>query len=768
MVDRSHVYARIGLACLLLFGLAIRIPHLTDPPLEFHPTRQYRSALMARGLVVRSLKGYSAGELNAIRAAAATEAPIEPPVFEHAAALAYRIMGREALWIPRLMGVTVWVLGALAIWWLVVRGNRPTTDTPADDDARAPSSGMGSTRGIPFQQDLRPLAGLVAVAVYLFLPYGRPASQAFQPDALMTALTTGALAALAWRHRAPSIGSGFVALLLAAAAVFIKPMAVFFILPVALVLSVSRYGFFRGASRFTAWTAAVVAPATAWYIYVALSFPSTFEDRFFPQLLTRAVFWTGWLTMIDRVVTWPMCALALAGIAFAERHTRRVLVAAWMGYVAFGLLFTHHIQTHDYYSLPLITLVAWSIGALVNGVWPSGRRDSEAHATLQVQGAMLRSVALVLVPVAAAMAWAWRTPPYEADPGSIVEAARYERIGRLVNHSTRVVSLDGNYAVPLNYHGLLVASNLPLSFDRAISTLAGRSVTAEAEAELAGRDADFFVATHQPEFDARPDLRALLDTRYPLIERDGTARSWHYLVYDLRRSRIVFTPERMSAFARLPPLDRARGNAGPGPTAPAAGPVNTVKLWTAAGSGWRLVVSRPDLVDVSPLEGTGPAVVSVAARASAAEAETSVEILAYGEGDTEPSGSLKLRVRAFRASKPVAPFGFVDAPGDPVILRNSPVVFMGWAVDDLGLRRIWVEYQNRAGAIVSLGEAVRSGSRPDIASAYPAAFDVYNCAWTFTLHPGMLRNESLPLVLRFYVEDTDGLRKEIGTRTVRR
>jgi len=768
MNDRSRFAARIGLACLLLSGLAIRIPHLTDPPLEFHATRQYRSAIMARGFVVRRLKGYSASELNNIRAAAASESPIEPPVFEHAAALAYRLMGREALWVPRLMGVIAWVLGGLAVWWLVILGIRPAPGALGDDEIRAPANSTAHSRGIPLHQDSRRIAGLAAVAVYLFLPYGRPASQAFQPDALMTALTVASLAAVVWGYRAPSIGSGLRALVLAAAAVFIKPMAVFFILPTALVLSVSRHGFIKGASRIAAWTVAVAAPAVAWYIYVAFVSPSTFDGRFFPQLWTRVVFWTGWLTMINRVVTWPMCVLAMAGVVLAERLTRRVLVASWTGYVAFGLVFAHHIQTHDYYSLPLIVLVAWSIGALVQGVWLRARREPEGRTTLQTGGVVVRKLALSLLPVAAAMAWAWRTPPYPADPGSAAAAMRYERIGRLVGHSTRVASLDANYAVPLNYHGLLAASNLPLSFDRAISTLAGRSATAEAESELAGRNAEFFVATHQPEFDARPDLKVLLDTRYPLIERDGTVDRWHYLVYDLRGTRIAFTPERLSVFARLPPVDQARGRAGRDLASPAAGPVSPVKLWATVGSAWHLAVSRPDLVDVSPLEGTGPAVVSIAARASAAEADSSIEIFAYGAGQTEPSGSLKLRVRTFRAGKPSGPVGFVDAPGDPVVLGDTPVLFMGWALDDLGLQRIWVEYQNRTGAMASLGEAVRSGSRPDIASAYPNASDIYNCAWAFTLRPDTLRNEPLPLVLRFYAEDADGLRILLGTRTVRR
>ena len=46
----------LGLALLaFLLGLAVRLYDLTDPPLDFHPTRQLHSALIARGMYYQNL-----------------------------------------------------------------------------------------------------------------------------------------------------------------------------------------------------------------------------------------------------------------------------------------------------------------------------------------------------------------------------------------------------------------------------------------------------------------------------------------------------------------------------------------------------------------------------------------------------------------------------------------------------------------------------------------------------------------------------------------
>ncbi|HJS29813.1 MAG TPA: hypothetical protein VJ768_09335, partial [Anaerolineales bacterium] len=45
---RTRLTLWVTLAVLYVVGLGVRLADLTDPPLDFHPTRQLRSAIIAR------------------------------------------------------------------------------------------------------------------------------------------------------------------------------------------------------------------------------------------------------------------------------------------------------------------------------------------------------------------------------------------------------------------------------------------------------------------------------------------------------------------------------------------------------------------------------------------------------------------------------------------------------------------------------------------------------------------------------------------------
>lgn len=101
------------------------------------------------------------------------------------------------------------------------------------------------------------------------------------------------------------------------------------------------------------------------------------------------------------------------------------------------------------------------------------------------------------------------------------------------------------------------------------------------------------------------------------------------------------------------------------------------------------------------------------------------------------------------------------------MVDRVPVVFQGWALDDLSTRRVWVGFRNRADAVVPLGDAKWGGMRPDVAAAHPNAHDIFNSAWAFTLDPEAVRMLPQPLTLLFYAEDGEGLRSKLGSRTLR-
>ena len=144
------------LACLFILALAIRLYDITDLPFDFHPTRQLLQAVVARGLYYQSQPDDPAGK-RALALDALKREEREPPSIDGLAALSYKLIGREILWLPRAMSALFWVLGGIAIFLL---SRQLTSDT----------------------------GGVAATAVYFFLPYGVIASRSFQPDPLMTAL----------------------------------------------------------------------------------------------------------------------------------------------------------------------------------------------------------------------------------------------------------------------------------------------------------------------------------------------------------------------------------------------------------------------------------------------------------------------------------------------------------------------------------------------------------------------------------------------------
>jgi hypothetical protein len=697
----------------LLVALAgvMRVPHLDEPPLDFHPTRQYRAAIIARGLALPSLTHFTPAEREAARLAAGSEPPLEPPLLEYAAAWIYRLSGEEHLAFARALSVLAWLavlaaVGAIGSRWF---------------------AGPGT---------------VAAVAVAGFLPYTFPASQAFQPDALMTALIVVTLALLVAYDDTQRRRTVAWLTLAASAALFVKPFAILYIAPPALVLAWARRRW-SGALAAAVWLLLVAVPAGGWYVHVMRTAPGALlDDRFFPGLLLRGAFWSGWSAMIARVVTWPVALLALAGIAAAPSRPRLVLGSVLAGYLASGFLVTHHISTHDYYSLPFVPVAALGVGAAVDALERALGRAARAGAAIAALGA---AVLVVLLGTAAVRA----VLPLAPRPDVAAQAAREVRIGRDVEHSHKVVSLDGNYGFSLDYNGRLMTSNLPLSIDLQVLDLAGRPHP-DPVAALDASGAEYFAATMQSELDAQPTLERALEANHPLIERDGDAQRWNFVVYDLRRRKMAVSPNRISLFAT--PDARAYSLA-------------ELRIDGEPDVAWRVQVSAPDLLRVEPESGHGAATLTLrpAAQSVALDRAATVRVSADGMFPAH----VDVRVKTVAGGDTAPPFGFVDAPADPIArLGSQPFVVQGWALDDFDLRRVWGEAVDGAGRKVTLGDAERTGQRADVAAAYPASHDNSRNAWLLIVRPDALGRLQFPVDLRIYAADGSGRQALIGHRTI--
>jgi hypothetical protein len=414
------------LAVLLALAFAIRLDGITGPPFDNAVSRQFESALLARMYYLDGSRTLSVQQRQVLRAWHDEIKPIEPPIMELLGAGAYRVVGREALWIPRCLSALWWVLGGVFLYLIARRLQSPP-------------------------------AALAACAVYLFVPFALVGSRSFQPDPLMIAVMLAAILTIVRYDEQPSWARVGVATAVSAAALLVKPgIAAPIIFVVFAALAVRRSGTRRLLvdGQFLAfWLSAL--PMFGWYAYGTIAAPylrGHVSAKLKPSLLAEPSFWSGWWHQIVFVVTYPrlsdvltllVLVLSAAGVLAAPRgRPRTLLLALWIGYACYGLVFTFHISTHNYYSLPVIPIVALSLGSAVD--WGLGRLRVAGPAALSAVG---------LAAVLAGGLIAWKMHPFLADPSFRADAARYAEAGRLADHTSRGLYVDKHYGDPLRYYG---------------------------------------------------------------------------------------------------------------------------------------------------------------------------------------------------------------------------------------------------------------------------------------------------------------------------
>lgn len=484
----------LAVALLFAVGIVIRVYDISDAPLDFHPTRQLHSALMARGVYYQNLESAPEWQRELAVRQWKAEQLIEPPLVENLAALMYRIAGEENLVFPRLTSVFFWMLGGVFLFSL----------------ARQLSGANGA---------------VAALAFYLVLPYGAIASRSFQPDPLlMLSILMGFWGMYRW-HRKPTWGNAVLAGALAGWAIFVKSVAVFFIGPAWLGLILSGMGFRKAIASRQVWlmAALTVLPYAGYHIYgmyISGLLAEQFTLRFFPNLLKDPAFFLRWNGMIMRVFGFEVFLAAVLGLfTIREKSGRAMLVSVLAGYFAYGIVFTYAISTHDYYQVPIIPLVALGLGAGVD-VLLRHLRGSRWLVTA--------AVIFVLLFFTTIKAWDVRVTLKRDDYRG--EMTFWQNLGKTIGEDKQVVGLLHDYGYRLAYWGWIQPTNWMTSADFNFRKLGGRDLDAAeifAE-EVQGKD--LFVVTLLGELDSQPEIKALLENGYAVYKQAGD-----YIIYDLRQ-----------------------------------------------------------------------------------------------------------------------------------------------------------------------------------------------------------------------------------------
>jgi len=496
--------ARLALLVLIfLAALALRLVCLTRPPFDYHPSRQYRSALLARSFYLEGTPGIPAWRKAVAADAVQKQWTLEPPILERLASWGYRLLGRESLWLPRLLSSVFWLVGGGFLY----RVARRTADTDA---------------------------AILSTAFYLLLPYAVPASATFQPDPLMVMMLLVSIWTILRWHDRSSKAALTAAAVVSALAVLTKPMCIFPIFASFVSIAVWKHGLRKAilSPGLLVFTGVLVVFSVAYYgygLFVVGSLRESARMSFIPRLLLSPFFWGRWLQQVLTVLGPAALLGGLIGIQLARRGLSRALLAGlWTGYVVFGLVFNYHTHTHDYYHLQLVPIVALSLGPVCAGILNLARRTNTQW--------YWRGAAWVVLLVAAASSFVLvysRLAPGAPDCERQIRTA--EEIGEIVGHSTRTIYLNSPTAKPVQYYGEFSGKYYPNPDNLKVMRYQGMKPVTTRE-RLRGMveeySAEYFIAADLGFFRKQPDLRELLTEEFPVV-----AQSEDFVVFDLRKWR---------------------------------------------------------------------------------------------------------------------------------------------------------------------------------------------------------------------------------------
>lgn len=482
------------ISILALFGVAfgIRMYDLTDLPLDFHPTRQLLSAIRARALFYETQPdGYPTWKLEAGIRHAQSKADIEPVVFERLVAFTYQFTD-EQVWVARVYSSIFWMIGAVFLFLLV--------------------------------RDLVSFEGaVVSTAYFLLFPYAVFASRSFQPDIPMLALTISFWWIFFRWLNSPSWIKAVLSGLLGGFAIFIKFPAVFFIAGGALGLVLSRYSLRELVRNMQLWAIAIIGALIPLSYVIQGVFngrlATEFGGNFVPSLMFSPLNYLYWETKASIAAGGVFIMLALLGFLLVKnKQLRSLMFGLWIAYFVFAMYFNYHAGTHDYYHIPLIAIVAVSLGPF--GELVLARLGESGQSRW-----MRSAVYVILLFGMFSIVWDIRNQMKAVDYRP--EAAMWAEIGEKLDHETVAVALTEDYGSRLQYFGWTTAAYWPASGDIYASSLRGSGFNFEREFTKRTQSKAYFLVTDFKDLKAQPELQERLSTLPIFAEGEG------YVIYDL-------------------------------------------------------------------------------------------------------------------------------------------------------------------------------------------------------------------------------------------
>ncbi len=491
---RWQTVLALVVASLFLLGGLIRLIDLRDPPLDFHPTRQLRNAIVARGIYYRITPDVDPARREAAAVFQRAVGQYEPPILESLVALGYRLLGQEIPWLARIFNTLFWLVGGLAVFDLARR--------------------MTSVDG-----------AVIALGYYLLLPFAAQAGRSFQPDPGMVMWFSLAIYFMyrwsedrRWRWVV-------LAGLTAGMAALTKVVIAYIIAGGALGVVLASLGFKRSIRSPQVWSMAglMVLPSV---IYYALFTPAGRITEFVNawtlsliQLIASPEFYVRWMGMLHSLFGLAVVFTGLAGVIIAQKRGRGLLAGLWVGYLVYGLTLPYQVTTHNYYHLQVTPILALSIAPVAALVLAQAARQPRTW-QIVLLGALLVT--------AAYPAWVARSNLFAEDFRN--EPEYWAEMAEQLPADGRIVALTQDYGYRLMYYGWRNVDLWPVTGEQDLAELRGKDSTFTELFQKHAGEHDYFLVTAFGQYNRQPELREMLETNFALIvEGDG------YLVYDLNR-----------------------------------------------------------------------------------------------------------------------------------------------------------------------------------------------------------------------------------------
>ena len=514
----------IATLAIIALGVGVRLYDVTDEPIDFHPTRQLRGAIIARGMYYAMLPDPDPETREMAISFWGSTGQYEPTILENIVARTYLLIGGEQIWVARIYNTFFWTIGGIALFALSRRML----------ENALPGSKKGTSTAVIWT------TSLVALAYYLLLPFGVQASRSFQPDPGMVmwiilavyslyrwsetlswkwAILTGIFAGIAVLTKAVAayiIAGGAVAIVIytlalaneqttanpnqkrgfltAVKRIVLNPqvwvMALLMIVPVAIFYS-SRGG--RASEYFNSWT-------------VSLS-----------HLLLDPATYVRWLRLVESLMGLAVLLLALVGILIARHRSRSLLLGMWIGYAIYGLFLPYQMYTHNYYHLLLIPMIALSIVSVAELIVSSISRQRKVW---QVLAAAIAAVIIIYT------AWLAILPQYAEDNRH--ERAYWSEIGEQLPSDGKIIGLTQDYGYRLMYYGWRKVILWPPRGEIKLAKLRGNEKEFDAYFNNRIDGKDYFLVTAFKQFNDQPTLQETLYERYPIYS-EGPG----FIIFDL-------------------------------------------------------------------------------------------------------------------------------------------------------------------------------------------------------------------------------------------